>query len=509
MKDWVRLQKNLYRQSRIEADRLIGRKPIALAKYERRFQNDNQNFSASTSQAFVSELNRADFFFLGDFHTLRQSQRMLLRLLRDPKVLPPKILGLEVLTESEAKKIDQTLKHLPSFERDWGSSTETYRELFELAKKRGIQILGLKSPRASLEARDVDAARLLAAQQKRTWILFGEYHCARPHLPGRLQSLRPESNILILQQNDDRESLKRLSHFSRKKTIFLESSTNQMGRPQLFCVLHTPVWMKWQSFVERHLNAHDDPSMDTDVTDGHEQIEWCLRTLYEFLKDPRYPLNLGLKDLLDFQTFSSQDETFEKVLSHLPRPEKLNTLKQLQSGGVGVASDSRKIFLNEMTLNACAHAASSYLYRRCSDIRNQDSDFFRATLVETLSYFLSKILNHSRRSQTWQDWRDLADSPYRRKEALAVLRTRDFPTAYAQRSRWLKSMKVSEWKLSLPLARTLADALFEAFLAQEFSKNRILRLMTTPLHSEREAFEILVEIKSVGEAFSRAVRTPY
>ena len=94
MNEWFQLQKDLYRDSVTEVNRILGRKPLSLRRYEKVFLNDQAKWKDATFNNFVGCLNKSDIFFLGDFHTLRQSQLTMLLLLRDPAIHSPKTLGL-------------------------------------------------------------------------------------------------------------------------------------------------------------------------------------------------------------------------------------------------------------------------------------------------------------------------------------------------------------------------------------------------------------------------------
>jgi len=509
MNDWLKLQKDLYQDSRSEVAHLLGRKPLSLQRYEKVFLQDQKFWKDSSFSSFVSALNKSDFFFLGDFHTLRQSQRTLLRLLRDPQIMSPKVLALEVIRAGSEEKILGLLKkgrlsqvrELLAIERRFGSAFETYQEILEICIRKKIKLIGLSSNSKTLSQRDQFAANLIAKETK-VWILFGEHHCARPHLPALVAALHPRSSAVVLQQNDDRLSLQRLSLLQKKSQV-LKAPIGKFPQIALFNYLHTPVWMKWQSFLEWHLHSPEDYQSEfTSQIDAREQMLWCLRTLYDFLEDARYPLDFSFKELSDVEVFESAFTNFDKRWNKFGTALKRSLISQLRISPLAVAVVERKIFLAEVTVNSCAHAAASYLLRRSSQIDNDDQDFFVGTFVEAMSFFLSKILNHSRRAHTWSDWTEMTKNPRFKKEALAVLTASQFPLRWQQSKRWLRSLGIPPAKLKAHLGRILADALFEAFLAGEFSKARLLRLMMTPIHHSQDAFERLVELKSVGSPFA-------
>src|SRR5690606_24669085 len=130
---------------------------------------------------------------------------------------------------------------------------------------------------------DRHASQVIGKMPTPAWILFGEFHCARNQIPKKLFKLKPNSKITDIQQNEDRLALKRLKDFGSKKTLIFKSGSKHPI--QLFCLLHTPLWVKWQSYLD-HAGRIDEQKEPLDV---HEQISWSIETLYQFLDDPRYP----------------------------------------------------------------------------------------------------------------------------------------------------------------------------------------------------------------------------
>jgi hypothetical protein len=434
----------------------------------------------------------------------------LLRLLRDSSVKKPQAIGFEALSTKEIVLLKAWLKQLGPKSEDrlrdslnledrFGSSFETYKEIFLSCAKYKIDILPLRKSDKDLWRRDEAVSKTIANCRKKLWILFGEYHCARPHLPHLVQKLRPSARLLVIQQNDDRASLKRLTQPNVPKTLILKSARKRFGI-SLYCVLHTPLWVKYQSYLEKHLQASDED--EREALDASDQITWSLRTLSQFLNDPRYPHRISEKDLLDFTVLTAEDSNFFKSLSRFSKAEKSLVLSQIRSSGVAVLPDRRFIYLSELTVNSCAQTAGLYLYLLWSGSRYSKQDFFKRSLSESMGFLLSKLLNHSRRATPWKKWVHLARTSSKKREAEAVLRSQTFVENFALREKWFKKLKPFQDQAAVALGRNLADAIFEAFLAGEFSQSRLIRLLKTKVRDELQAYQILVELKSVGSSFS-------
>jgi uncharacterized iron-regulated protein len=498
MKDWIKLQRQLYGQALREVRKLL-RPSKRLEQYGKAYERDFRNLKKSTNDHLIQDINASQFTLVGDFHTLRQSQRLFFRLLRDSRVKKPKVIALEVLQIKDESQVQRWLqsksfdriKELLNLETLWGSSWETYEEMFQFCAAHKIKVIGLSSGSRNLHQRDLDAVKKMKEYRSSVWALFGEHHLASEHMPKLLSNARPDSRICIIQQNHDKTGLQNLESQKSPKTVIFSKSMNQ--QLQFYCILHCPLWMKWQSFLEWQMQLSNE-DFSPEGFDVQEQLNWSLSTLYDFLSDNRNPLPVPLTEALDFHVYGPEDPHFYRALSKLNPAVKANVLHQLSTGNVGIALRPNRVFLSELTFNSCAHAAGSLLYRLNSQVENHDKTFFQKVLTEGMSYFLSKLLNHSRRAPAFEN-------SHQRHLALG------FSLHYGRQGRWIKSLKTGQNKLSMLLGRNLSEPLFEAFLAGEFSKSRLIRLVGEPVLRDQEAFEKLIEIKSVGESFSKNLST--
>ncbi|PIR22810.1 MAG: hypothetical protein COV44_06535 [Deltaproteobacteria bacterium CG11_big_fil_rev_8_21_14_0_20_45_16] len=502
MSDWVKFQQKLFRQVQQEIRPLLHSQSVSLKKYASEYRKDLSRLKLSSRKEFVQSLNASDICFFGDFHSLPQSQRILLRLLRDKKVRPPKSIGFEIFSDSSIQRIgkarstEQIRKILNELEieKKWGSSSETYLELLSLCKANRIKLVGLYSSSPTLKIRDRSAAQTLSELKGKSWVLFGEFHCARQHLPFEVAALNANLELMIVQQNSDALEKKFLAkRIQSKDLIFCDLSKAQIP---LFCILHTPLWVKWQSYLDAHIIQRD----DTSPLDAQEQISWCLRTLLDFLEDSRYATPVPREEVLDLSVLSSHDEDFFESLSALNKKEKKWVLSQLEVSRVAILAHRRRIFLSEISVNSCAQAAGAYLYATWTNMSGVTPEFFQRALFESISFLLSKILNHSRKSKTWKEWRSVAHA-HRSPEITAILKSSNFSRDWTHRKSMLRSISPYHDRAAQCLGRALADLVFEAFLVGEFSKARLLRILITERHDSLSAFETLVELKSVGRIF--------
>lgn len=497
MKDWQRLQSDLYESAHKEVKNLLQKKSKALQNYERRYRRDLSSLKPSSTAALLRQLQKTDILFIGDFHTLKQSQKTLLRLLRDKEIPKPKVLALEAVSPELENEINRwiakpspiKLKKIEGrlqIEKRFGSSWEIYKEIFKACKNHRIKIKGLWTKSTHLETRDQFAVDQLCTKQTPTWVLFGEYHCARPHLPRLFSEKNNTQSLLVLQQNIDREKGRRL-----KSPVLVAPKRYGIN---LFCLMHTPSWLKWQSYLN-HLHYSDSASLELHAQD---QIEWCLQTLYEFLEDSRYPFAFTLKELLDLSIYAPNDESFYESLKSLRVKKRRHTLEILKHKSMAILPEEKQIYLKEVTMNSCAEASGSYLYQTWSG--KAKVGFYGETLNECMAYFLSKLLNHSRKAPIWKDWERLArQSNPKKLFAKKVLQSQNFSMAFDPKI--TKRLQPYTIETQQALGRIIAESLFEAFLVGEFSLSRLLRIMCEPRMSEPHSYETLIELKSIGHPF--------
>jgi len=357
MKEWFRLQQQIFERVRQDVEERLSARSPSLLKYEREYLRDQENFRPVPLKKLELSVNQANFILIGDFHALRQSQRFLLRLLKDPKLVKPQAIAFEVIQPNQermilqwltqkTKKSEENLRRTLRLQEKWGSSFETYQEIFSAAFSQGIQIVGIGSSNPRLEARDRFASEKLRTLNLRTWVLIGAYHCARSHLPNLLKKQSSQMRITVLQQDDDRLGIKLLKSSTRKHRIFQAPTRNGID---LFCVQHSPVWVKWQSVLSQL-----DPQETSAPT--LDQMNWYLETLYHFFEDPRYPKPITLKELKDVQVINLEEEDLEPHLKRLTVSERRSLLLQLECSGVAILESKQKVFIIEDGINSCAHA---------------------------------------------------------------------------------------------------------------------------------------------------------
>lgn len=195
--------------------------------YEARYRRTvRQALGPTDFTALIKETHAAQVVLVGDYHTLKQSQRSFFRILRRQAKGSPLIIALEMLPVGHQEVLDDFVAgHLTpaelserlNLEKRWPfGSLAALEPTFALAKERGWRLIGLDPAgrRQSLEARDELAAKEIKKALDRwpgarCFVLFGELHLAPAHLPRAIQKAiegrRGEAGrVLRIHQNSER-----------------------------------------------------------------------------------------------------------------------------------------------------------------------------------------------------------------------------------------------------------------------------------------------------------------
>lgn len=217
-------EKKIYREYQRELTQLIGPQSKEIRAYMRSFEAAlSARAHPQREAAFQKSLRAANLVLVGDFHAFAPAQQEFLRVL---ELSAPSAgfatVALECATIHHQRALDNflagwiTLTELRDeidFDQNWRFPWENYREIFSCAKENGWRLRALSQgsrhpAHLRLKHRDQFAAAEIAAElgefgPQKIFVLFGELHLARPHLPRALQQtlkgLPPR--LLLLHQN--------------------------------------------------------------------------------------------------------------------------------------------------------------------------------------------------------------------------------------------------------------------------------------------------------------------
>lgn len=390
--------------------------------YTRRYERElARKWAISDKSEILEAIARARVVFGGDFHALGPAQRTHLKILRTLPDDRDVILGLECFSIGHQKWLDQfaagaisveDLRSKTKWETTWGFPWENYRPLFELAKKRGWRLIALNSsggrgaPSArQLESREGAAADRLAkvfARQPESllYVIFGDLHLAKGHLPRLLRDRAGAFESVTIHLNSEKIYLA-----LAKKGLELGVDVVKFS-PNEFCVLSSPPWVKWQSYLlfldrtaeteDESLEEHD--GRDFDPTDQVARLAKLAAT------------DLGVETKLDDLGVYADDESiWRSVERTLKKGDREIARHLLTNGRSFFLPASGTAYLSRPTVNHAAAVAGEYLHARLSGRKRAlwsfPRDFKSLIWTEAVAYFVSKLVNHKRQAETLTDLR--------------------------------------------------------------------------------------------------------
>lgn len=455
-RELLAIQMRLWRRLQREIDASIADDPANITIYQDEYERDVRRYAAVASKAdLVESALLADVVYVGDYHTLPQSQRTLVKLLLALTRRREVTLAVEMVHTPHQKHLDRFMAGTMAegrflqkieYERTWGFPWPPYREVLEVAKDRGVRCIAINiDPRDArddhLLERDFHAAKLivdeLEARPRSLVLVFdGDLHVARDHLPLLVDTelqrrkLEPRQR-LIVHQNAEQVywQLAREGREQRVSVVRLDDDS--------FCVLNaSPIeklhsylnWVGAREALEPPLGAStwdvwdqdelDEDSFDDELDEdeaagvhdrGAEYAEQVLAIVQALAKF------LGVKrdDLEEFELFTVNDLDF---LDHLVESGRF-TAAEIEDVKRQILSDESYfipkgdiIYLADFSVANAAEEATHFLHHKCSGYRwdrprDLVTDFYHRCVTEALGFFGSKVVVPTR--ECWSE-RDCA-----------------------------------------------------------------------------------------------------
>jgi uncharacterized iron-regulated protein len=429
----IDLQRTLYEKAFRDAHALASGTSRSLLAYSQRFERSlPDRFTKVDLKDLTKQAISSDIVLYGDFHTLRQSQRGLIRVLRAMYERPTKgrtiTIAMEAFRARDQKLIDGYLDgsldeveflRRTEYHKSWGFPWSNFRMLFEFAREHRLRVIGINSDRTgrdSLRSRDDFAATILTTHlyenpEDIVFCLIGEHHLADQHLPRsivRAAAKRHEKvKVMRIMSNIDRY------FFDLPHDKPLITTEYLKLRPDVFCVINSPPWMKWQSYImweelrgiADYVDSPDGDEGDSEFDQYTEQtydIDYHFLSISKSLVDfLRIKMKSG--DLTKFSIYSNlYSEETDKFSSNSPEKQSNmdRILERANVDGVYFVSDSNIVLLNHLSLNNLSEAAGQFVHRVITDFSDENGTdvekFFRRIIKFAVGMAASKMLNPKR-----------------------------------------------------------------------------------------------------------------
>lgn len=421
-KDWLNERKIILQKIKDQVRLYLGPEPKDVSLYAQSYKNDiNRPWTRAKLEDIHVCLQQADIALGGDFHPFAQAQRAHLRIIRQMVGERPMILGLECLFAQDQKTVDQFLSGEISeedflekvdWDGKWGFPWKHYKPLFEFAKQNKIKILALnvevdERTASSLCGRDERAGEILLNAKKANpdhliYALYGDLHIAQNHLPGVLKK-----------KYEGTQELQVASIYLNSESIYFELAAKQKESlvevvkfdEFQFCVLSSPPWVKWQSYL-MYLEENFDVDLDADEDEWEFQVDHTDHVSH-LVGMIAAALQMEFKGD-DIEVYSLNDpqvlRTTKRMLSE-PEHELAHSLVNHDQSFY--LPQEGFFYLSKSTVNHAASLAGQYVHGKLSNRQKVLWDFPGHFLpqiwVETACFFLSKLVNPKRKAQTMGD----------------------------------------------------------------------------------------------------------
>ncbi len=404
--------KTLYHKALDDAANYAPLEAPSIIRYSEQFYKSlPSKYSKSSLDQVISRIEDSEVLLYGDFHTHRQTQKGLIRILENYISFNPEreiVLAMEMFRAKDQEYLNRFLKEgiseeqlikLCEYEKYWGFPWENYRPIIEMAKSHNIQIIGINTDLAGkdrLPKRDRFAASILLDitiryPESLCVCLIGEYHLADAHLPYFINQHQIR-NIRILTNIDE-------FYFSRPRLADYHSTEYLYLKEGLYCLLNSPPWIKWQSYSlwEEMKAAEDtyDSSLHTDESfDIDYQIVSILTHLTEFLG-----LSFRESEISDFHCYcqlSSVD--IVRLANDTSISSYTRTLlkQRLQIDKAFYIPDRKIVLLDTISLNHLSEIAGQILFNALHPLASHaqpEDRFLHRILMISAGLLTSKTLN--------------------------------------------------------------------------------------------------------------------
>ena len=396
----------MLKQLRQQVESIVGVPSSELKKYANRYESELRRSQpeSSSSEHFFKASKSSDVILVGDFHGQAQSARSLLRICR--RLGSEIVLILECIKSKDQKYLDLYLKgHLIEtdflkvikWKKSWDFPWEHTKLILDWAVLNQVSVRGMNLNQKSilLNKRDQHFAKIITQVQAQNLNLkvivqVGDYHLAKKHLPFQIKKINQTLNQQIVFQSPDQIYLK-IIKLNHNKLLQKTANFFALGNNNWALMTVVP-WIKWQEYL---LSLESNDQAD-DVTD---HIDRFIHFMAEELG-----LNINTQDL---SIYLYNDDIVLKKINKLEVNLRNRIKKQIQSKHSFYVPELKIGIISRLTVNHLSKVAAQFiLYKRnifCKTYQPNENNFLNLIWLEMLIYFLSKVTNPKRKTDTLAD----------------------------------------------------------------------------------------------------------
>lgn len=519
-KEILKIEKKLFNEHKRIIDDSTIVSDLNFKKYWRHYKNSVKNYKAPCEVSDIQkQAHKSDIILVGDYHTLDQSQRSFVRLLKlyfKNHKATNVIITLETIQQRHQKHLDDYLKENINtenfikkigFKEHWFFDLwNNYELIFDFLKYHEVPIFAIDADHRkdiTLKERDEFMANQIIEIHKKfpnktIFTLVGDLHLAKRHLPKEIERFAKKSKIkvpkvLSLYQNSADIYWKLSEQGLVDHVHFVKISENE------YCRLHTPPLIVQQSYL--NWLYHEEGTFDW--IDPKSSFLDIVKQICKILG-----VNLP-QDYEDVEVYTCGDLSF---LQTLKRKKIFNTNEmkfinyQISHENSYFMPRARMVYVANVSIHHAAEEASHYLKFLLSGEefpRHRKDAFYANVLHEAIGFFGSKLINSKRKCPRYKNYVD--EKKFLETSGLDSLRSLDYATAdifiehhkrFKKDQSLIHSNKIANMTSELFLSIThalgydLGDLLYYGFMAGKISKEMIHDLYISRFESDGEPGKI-------------------
>ncbi len=426
----IQIQKKNYRRNVNLVRESLGHNP-GIDIYEREYLRYLKSYEEiSNKTELIKKVLAADIVYHGDYHTLKQSQYSVLRILREIKGKRDIIMCLEMFHKRDQKHIHRFMAGELSekmfleridYAQKWPFHWGNWSPIISFCRNNQIPILGINTEIDDFEGikrlrkRDRYSARIIAKAfiknpDKLIYVVDGDYHISPNHLPKNVERLlklldEPVKSLIIFQNAEN--LYWKLCSRNLEESDVLKINDNK------YCVMNTMPANKIQSYLnwfeyskDAYFPVHQDWEDDAFEDRGgmvHEMVNTLASILdLDFPEDALEKLNIYYPNNLDFMEFVHNTPEFKGRLRLIRSKIKKEEGFLLEYDASG--ENAYLIYLANSNINMAAEEASHFLNVVLRGPLKKSVSafdrFYRNVITECLGFFGSKFINEKRKSHS-------------------------------------------------------------------------------------------------------------
>jgi len=404
------------------------------SRYANEYKKELLDYTAiSNPSELFSRVGSSDVVYHGDYHTLKQSQKSVLRVLREISKKRNIILCMETFYGNDQKYLDQYLDKKISekdflkaidYYKKWGYKFQHWKKIIKFCQKQKIPILGINSEQNNtknpVKERDIFSAKIIGKAiirypENLIYVVDGDYHISPTHLPLEVEKKLDQFDIkvkrTIIYQNSESLYWKLAGEGKEDEDVIKISNES-------FCVMNAIPTNKLQSYLnwlEYSEDAYFPEAFKWDERQNPDKlysIHNIVKTITSIMQIS-YPeeaisnLSIYYPDNLNFINILAENNTLKKMIPSVKRKIKNNEgfLLEYNEKEIG----RYIIYLTNSNLSMAAEEATHFINVACrgrfTDKISLFDNFYRNLLTECLGFYGSKLIVPKRKVDTLSNLR--------------------------------------------------------------------------------------------------------